>query len=169
MVITSPRLTICELSVADAEFILELVNDPDWLKYIGDRGVRNLEDAQQYILQGPVASYREFGFGLYLTKLKQSGTPIEICGLLKRKFLKDVDIGFAFLPGFRKNGYAIEAASAVMEHGHSVLGIKTIVAITSPDNIRSIKVLEKLGLHYDRELKIIDDICSLYTPALVTE
>ena len=163
--ITTPRLIICELSETDAEFILELVNDPDWLQYIGDRGVRNLEDARQYILNGPVASYREFGFGLYLTKLKPDGTPIGICGLLKRKYLKDVDIGFAFLPVFRNQGYAVEAASAVMDHGRSVLGIKTIVAITSPDNTRSIKILKKLGLRYNRDVKIIDDVCSLYSPA----
>lgn len=165
MEIATHRLTICELSDTDAEFILKLVNDPDWIKYIGDRGVRDIEDARQYILNGPVASYREFGFGLFLTKLKNSDTPIGICGLLKRKYLKDVDIGYAFLPEFRNQGYAFEAANAVMNYARSVLGIDTIVAITSPDNHRSIKVLEKLGLRYDRDLKIIDDVCSLYSSA----
>ena len=120
----------------------------DTEKYIGDRGVKTLDDARKYILKGPVASYDQFGFGLYMTKLKDGGIPIGICGLLKRDSLEDIDVGFAFLPEFRNKGYAYESASAVLDYGKTILGLKRIVAVTSPDNHRSIKILEKMGLAY---------------------
>jgi RimJ/RimL family protein N-acetyltransferase len=156
-ILETSRLILCKLSSDDAPFIYDLVNDPDWLRYIGDKNVHNLEDAQNYILNGPMASYQQHGFGLYLTKLKADNIAIGICGLLKRDTLKHVDVGFAFLPAFRGKGYATEAAAAVMQYGRNVLGIERIVAITAPDNDASIRVLEKLGLHYDRMIRLTED------------
>jgi [ribosomal protein S5]-alanine N-acetyltransferase len=147
-VLETERLILRWLSAEDAAFILELVNDPAWLRFIGDRGVRTLEDARNYILNGPVAMYRRVGFGLYLVELKQSATPIGICGLIKRADLEDVDIGFAFLPAFHGQGYAYESASAIMNFAQNTVGLNHVVAITAPDNRRSIALLTKLGLSF---------------------
>ncbi len=143
--------------MGDAEFILGLLNDPSFLRFIGDKGVRTLDDAQEYILNGPVASYERFGFGLYLTARKDDAAPIGICGLLKRDSLKDVDVGFAFLPQFWSKGYAFEAASAVIAHGRNVLGLKRIVAVTSPDNDLSIRLLEKLGMKFESMVRLSEE------------
>lgn len=151
------RLTICHLSLDDAPFILDLLNQPSFLQYIGDRGVRTLEDARNYIRKGPISSYERFGFGLFLVKLKDGDVPAGICGLLKRDTLPDVDIGFAFLPQFWSQGYAYESAAAVMAHGKDTLGLKRIVAITQPDNAGSIKLLEKLGLRFERMIRLAED------------
>jgi RimJ/RimL family protein N-acetyltransferase len=148
-ILETDRLIVRHVTIDDAEFILGLLNEPSWLRFIGDKGVRTLDDARNYILTGPVESYRRFGFGLYLTQEKPDGTPIGLCGLLKRDVLPDADIGFAFLPAFWGKGYAHEAAAAVMEHGSTVLGLKRILAITNPDNESSIRLLEKLGMRQD--------------------
>ena len=145
-VLETDRLRLRWISSRDAAFIVELVNDPDWLRFIGDKGVRTIQDAEAYIANGPVAMYARHGFGLYLTELKKRATSIGICGLIKREGLDDVDIGFAFLPRYRANGYALEAAAAVMAHGLGTLGLKRIVAIVSPDNHASAKLLEKVGM-----------------------
>jgi RimJ/RimL family protein N-acetyltransferase len=149
-VVETNRLILRKLSTEDADFILELVNEPSWLRFIGDKGVRSIADARDYILKGPVESYERFGFGLYLAELKENGIPIGLCGLIKRESLKDVDIGFAFLPKFWGKGYAYESASAVMAYGKSALGVNRIVAVTTPDNHNSIKVLEKLGFKFEQ-------------------
>src|SRR5437762_12680729 len=116
MVIETERLQLRRLSVDDAEFILRLLNEPSFIQNIGDRGVRTLDDARSYILKGPVASYEKFGFGLWMIETKARATPIGICGLLKREVLEDVDIGYALLPEFCSQGYALESASAVMSY-----------------------------------------------------
>lgn len=152
-VIETGRLNLRRLTTDDAEFILELLNEPSFLRFIGDKGVRTLDDARGYILNGPVEMYNRLGFGLYLTELKESGVPIGICGLLKRDSLEDVDIGFAFLPRFWAKGYAYESAAAVMAYGKRVLGLKRVVAITSPDNDASARVLEKLGLRFEKMIR----------------
>ncbi|ADO75615.1 GNAT family N-acetyltransferase [Stigmatella aurantiaca] len=149
-VLETDRLLLRRLSLEDAEFILKLLNEPSWLRFIGDKGVRTLDDARNYLLTGPLAMYGRFGFGLYLVALKDSGLPIGLCGLIQRETLPDVDIGFAFLPGFWSQGYGYEAASAVLAHGHRTYGLKRIVAITSLDNHSSIKLLERLGLTFER-------------------
>jgi RimJ/RimL family protein N-acetyltransferase len=156
-VLETERLVLRRMSTEDAEFMLGLLNEPSWLRFIGDRGVRTLEDARAYILKGPVDMYGRLGFGLYVTELKGEGVPIGICGLVKRDFLADVDIGFALLPGFWGQGYAYEAASAVMEYGKEALGLKRIVAITNPENHSSIRLLEKLGLKFDRMIRATAD------------
>lgn len=153
-VLETSRLVLRWVTTDDAPFIFELLNEPSFLQYIGDKGVRSLEDARNYILTGPVASYQRFGFGLYLVLLKEGGTPIGMCGLLKRDNLPDVDVGYAYRPAFWSNGYAFEAASAVLVHGREVFGLRRIVAITSPDNAGSRALLEKLGLHYEGTLSL---------------
>jgi RimJ/RimL family protein N-acetyltransferase len=156
-VLETDRLILRRATVEDGEFILELLNDPSWLRFIGDKGVRTLDDARDYISKSLVAMYERLGFGLYLTELKGDGTPVGICGLVKRDSLADVDIGFAFLPAFRGAGYAYEAASAVMAYGKRALGLNRIVAITSPDNYDSARLLEKLGFDSERMVKLSDD------------
>jgi len=156
-VLETDRLILRRLSTDDAEFILQLLNEPSFLRFIGDKGVRTLRDARDYILNGPVDMYNRFGFGLYLTELKDGGVPIGICGLIKRDALEDVDIGFAFLPKFWAKGYAYESASAVMTYGKDVLGLRRIVAITSPDNHASAKLLGELGLQFERMVKLSED------------
>jgi len=156
-VVATDRLVLRRLSTDDAEFILELLNEPSFLRFIGDKGVRTLDDAREYILRGPVDSYERNGFGLYLTVLKEGGVPIGICGLLKRESLEDVDVGFAFLPRFWSRGFAFESASAVMAYGRSALGLKRIVAVTDPDNDGSIRVLEKLGLRFEKMVRLSED------------
>lgn len=153
-ILETERLILRWLSVDDSEFMLELLNDPSWLRFIGDRGASTVDDARDYILSKVVAMYERVGFGLYLTELKNDGTPIGICGLIKRDSLEDVDIGFAFLPEFCGKGYAYESASAVMAFGKSVLGLNRIVAITSPDNDRSVSLLEKLGFNFEKMVKL---------------
>jgi RimJ/RimL family protein N-acetyltransferase len=153
-VLETDRLVLRRLALDHADFVLELVNDPSWLRFIGDKGVRTLADARGYIQDGPLAMYERHGFGLYRVELKEGAVPLGLCGLIKRDALDDVDIGFAFLPGFRGKGYAAEAASAVIAYGREVIGLERIVAITSPDNDSSIRLLEKLGLRFDRMLQL---------------
>jgi RimJ/RimL family protein N-acetyltransferase len=130
----------------DAEFILRLLNEPSFLQNIGDRGVRTLEDARQYLTDGALASYARFGFGLFRVELKDDATPIGLCGLLKRDWLDHVDIGFAFFPEFWSQGYAFESAQGVVEWGRQARGVTRVVGITAPHNQGSMRVLEKLGL-----------------------
>jgi len=158
------RLIICSLSEDDAPFIVTLLNDPDWLRFIGDKEVRTLADARAYLVNGPLSSYERNGFGLYLVKLQVGGDPIGICGLIKREGLENVDIGFAFLPQFRGQGYAFEAAQAVLHYGQTELGLERIVAITLPENGTSIKLLKKLGLRFEKMVKLPgdDEACQLF-------
>lgn len=153
IVLETPRLVLRRLVPEDAPFILVLVNDPDWLRYIGDKNVHNLDDALLYIANGPSAMYERCGHGLYLVTLKD-GTPIGMCGLLRRDTLDDADIGFAFLPAWRSQGYAREAAQATLAYGRDALGMRRIVAITSPDNAASGALLEKIGLRFERMLEL---------------
>lgn len=156
-VLETERLILRRVTVEDDEFILELLNDPAWLRFIGDRGVRTLDAARAYILNTLVSMYERLGFGLYLTELKGEGVPVGVCGLIKRDSLDDVDIGFAFLPQFRGKGYAYESASAVMEYGKRTFDLNRVVAITSPDNYDSARLLEKLGFKFEGTVKLSDD------------
>lgn len=154
VVAETERLTLRRLTVEDAPFILELVNDADWLRYIGDKGVRNLEDARRYIESGPMESYARHGFGLFLVGRRPAGTPLGMCGLIKRDGLDDVDVGYAFLPRFRGCGYAAEAGAAALRFAREGAGLKRVVAITTPDNARSIRVLERLGFSFERMVRL---------------
>jgi RimJ/RimL family protein N-acetyltransferase len=153
-VLATERLVLRRFTVADAPFILVLLNDPDWLEFIGDKGVRTLADARNYLRSGPIAMYEREGFGLYLVERRRDRIPIGMCGLIKRPSLADVDIGFAFLPDHRGQGYAHEATVAVMAHGRDALGLERIVAITSPGNARSAKLLEKLGMTLEKTVML---------------
>ena len=148
------RLTLRRLEERDAAFILTLVNDADWLKFIGDKGVRSLDDARAYLRNGPFDMYTKHGHGLYCVELKASGEAIGMCGLIKRDTLDHVDLGFAFLPQARGGGYAYEAASATMTYARETLNLQRIVAIVSPGNKRSIGLLEKLGFHFEKSLRL---------------
>ena len=154
IVLETKRLVLRRMSVADAEFIFALVNEPAFIRNIGDKGVRSLDDARAYILNGPMSSYAKHGYGLYRVDLKENGEPIGICGLLKRDTLDDVDIGLALLEKFRGRGFATESAAAVMEYGRRALRLERIVAITSPDNDASIRVLGKIGLRFDKMIRM---------------
>lgn len=153
-VIETERLLIRWLTADDAPFILELLNEPSWLRYIGDKGVKTLEDARNYIEKGPCNMYRRLGFGLYLVALKRTGDSIGICGLIKRETLEDVDVGFAFLQRFAGQGYAFESASAVLSYGRRDFDLSRIVAISSPDNEASAKLLQKLGFNFERVTRL---------------
>ena len=151
------RLLILPFSVDDADFILALLNTPSWLTFIGDRGIKTASDAQQYIVDGPLKSYAQYGFGPYVVKLKNSNVPIGLCGLHKRLTLADIDIGFAFLPEYAGKGYGYEAASATITYARDVLGLTRITGITKPTNQHSIRLLEKLGLQFEKPINFSAD------------
>ena len=151
------RLTLGHLTVADGEFILRLLNEPSFLEFVGDKGVRTVEDAQTYITDGPMASYATHGFGLYIVERTADGTSMGMCGLLKRDSLDDVDIGFALLPEFWSHGYAVEAAQAVMAAGRCAHGLDRIVAITAQHNAASKCVLEKIGMTFEKLIRLSED------------
>jgi RimJ/RimL family protein N-acetyltransferase len=151
------RLILRRFTVDDTQFILTLVNQSSFLRYIGDKKIRSIEDARQYILSGPVASYERHGFGLCLVELSETHTPIGMCGLLKRDELPEPDIGFALLPEFWNKGFAFEAADAVLQDARDRLGLQTILAITSLDNDASIKLLERLGFTFQKVTKLAAD------------
>jgi RimJ/RimL family protein N-acetyltransferase len=152
--IETSRLTLRWLDVTDADFIYQLVNDPQWLRFIGDKQVTDLGGARRYIEDGPRAMYRQFGFGLNRVALKDSDTPIGICGLLQRNSLLQPDLGFAFLPEYRNQGYAQEAADAILQHAYLILRQTQVAAIVNPDNLSSIKLLDKLGFRLDKQIQI---------------
>jgi len=156
-VLETERLSLRRLTVDDAEFILALLNEPSFLRYIGDKKVRNLDDARQYILNGPVGSYERHGFGLNCVELRESHTPIGMCGLLKRDELPDPDIGFALLPDFWSKGFAFEAAQAVLKDARERLQLQRILAITSLDNEASINLLQRLGFRFDEVVQMAPD------------
>lgn len=149
------RLRLRELEVGrDEAFVLKLLNEEGFLKNIGDRGVRDLEGAARYIMDGPGASYAQNGFGLWAVELKETGDPVGMSGLIKRDVLEHVDIGYAFLEASAGRGFASEAGAAVLNYGLGALGLKTIVAITTPDNAASGRVLEKLGLRFEGMIQL---------------
>ena len=153
-VVQTQRLILRRLTLDDAAFMLRLLNDAAWLQYIGDRGVRTLEAAREYLRTGAIDMYTRLGFGLYLVELNSTHEPIGICGLIKRDTLPDVDLGFAFLAQFRGGGYAYESAAATLGYARATLGMQRIVAIVSPENQRSIALLEKLGFHFEQSLRL---------------
>jgi RimJ/RimL family protein N-acetyltransferase len=156
-VLETERLSLRKLTIEDAQFILTLLNEPSFIRYIGDKQVRNVEGAEAYILNGPVASYERNGFGLYLVELRESYTPVGMCGFLKREELPDPDIGFAFLPEFWRKRFAFEAAAALLQDARARLKLQRILAITSLDNEASIKLLERLGFRFERVTQLAAD------------
>lgn len=155
--LVTERLMLRELKASDALFMLELLNDPAYLKFIGDRGVSSADSAVDYIENGAFAAYARAGFGFYCVTLKASGTCIGICGLARRDSLDAADIGFAYLPAFRSAGYAYEAALAVVARARDVLGLDRLLAITSMSNEPSARLLEKVGFGFDRMIRMTQD------------
>lgn len=153
-VLQTPRLALRTLTAGDAGFIRRLLNDEAFVRYIGDRGVRTAADAERYIAAGPSASYGRHGFGLYLVTLRESREPIGICGLVRREALPEPDLGFALLPGFRAQGYAFEAAAAVVTFARDTLKLPRLVAVTSPDNDASMALLAKLGFRSEGHARL---------------
>lgn len=151
------RLDLRWLTVADAELMLEVWNDPDFLRYVGDRGVRTADDALQALEAGPFAMYEQFGYGPYRVALRRGDQPIGICGLFRRPALDDPDIGYAVLPAYAGHGYATEAARAVIDYARDRLRLPRVTAIVSPDNERSIRLLKKLGLEFARTIRMRGD------------
>lgn len=152
IIIETERLTLRQATIKDAPFILKLLNDPFWIKFIGDRGVRTVADAEKYLLDRILGDYEKLGFGMYIVVSKKDQIPIGNCGLIKRDFLDEVDIGFAFLADYTGQGYGFEAANAIMDYAKNHLHIKKIAAIVDEDNTRSIHLLNKLGLHYEKTI-----------------
>ncbi|WP_460821101.1 GNAT family N-acetyltransferase [Lysobacter olei] len=157
MPITTERLRLRPITLDDAPFILDLVNQPSWLENIGDKGVRNLDDARDYIRKGPLEMYARHGFGLYCVERDADGAVMGLCGLIKRDTLDDVDIGYALLPQYWGHGYAREAARATLEHGQREHRLQRVVAITSPGNASSARLLESLGFRFERMLPLTRD------------
>ncbi|WP_370222727.1 GNAT family N-acetyltransferase [Cytobacillus sp.] len=148
-VLETDRLILRWLTPDDAAFILELLNEAAWIRYIGDKGVRTLEDAKNYIVTGPMKMYSQLGYGLFMVERKEGNTPIGMCGLIKRDTLDNVDIGFAFLSTYQTQGYGFESAYATLKYGHEQLDLKRILAITSLGNHASSRLLEKIGMKYE--------------------
>ncbi len=157
MIVETKRLELHELTVDDAEFIFKLVNDPSFLANIGDKGVRTLQDAGKFILEGPWKSRQPPGYGQFLVELKPDRAPIGVCGLLYREALGVTDVGIAFLPEYCRQGFGLEAASAILEYGHKTLGVEAIVGLTSKENLASIRLLDKLGMSFESMVKMTDD------------
>ena len=158
-IIETERLILRHLTEDDAAFIFELLNEPSWIQNIGDRHIKTIDDARAYIRNGPVVSYAKNGFGLYLIILKETNRSIGMCGLIKRDGLDDIDIGYALLPRFWSKGYAVEAAQAIKAYAKDVIGLKRMVAIVDPANEGSIRVIEKLGMRFEKMVRLsADDI-----------
>ena len=155
IVLHTERLRLRHMTPDDAAFMLGLLNDPAWHRYIGDRGIRTIDAAREHIINGSMAMVARLGFGFYLVERKEDGRPIGICGLAKRDFLDDVDIGYAFLPQYGGQGYAFEAAQGVLAHARA-LGLTRLVATVVPENAASIRLLEKLGLRFERSFQAPD-------------
>ena len=156
-ILETKKLILQKVSPDDAGIILKLLNEPSFIQNIGDRGVRTLDDARDYISDRLIASYENFGFGMYLVIVKDTGAPAGMCGLVRRNGLEDIDIGYAFFPQHWSKGYATEAALAVKEYAKDTIGLKRLVAITAPDNIGSTHVLEKIGLEFEKMVKLSED------------
>ena len=156
-VIEAERLYLRELNLGDSEFVYRLVNSPNWIKFIGDRKIRSIEDSEKYLTKGPLKSYIENGFGLWLIVLKHTLMPIRICGILKRDYLEDLDIGFALLPEYERNGYGFEAAKATLTFAKHKLKLSRIVGFTVGYNNNSINLLNKLGFKFEKMINIPND------------
>jgi RimJ/RimL family protein N-acetyltransferase len=143
-------------SDADVAFYRALLNDPGFIEHIGDRGVRTLDEARPSLLDGPVAMQEARGHSLYVVELKEGGVPIGMCGLIKRDTLDGVDIGYAFLEAYRGRGYAYEAGRAVLDYARR-LGLRRVLAITSPNNMASNGLLRKLGMRFERFIHLVPE------------
>jgi len=153
----TPRLIISEFQIQDAPFYLELLSAPKWIQYIGDRNLKSVEDAEKYLSEKTIPAYKNQGFGFYKITLKENNKPIGTCGLIKRVELEHTDIGFALLPHYEGKGFGFEATEVILELANSKFHLKTIFGITLEQNSDSIKLLEKLGLTFEKKIKPFED------------
>jgi len=154
---STDRLLINRITLDDAGFILKLMNDKDWIKNIGDRGIRTIEEAEEYIRTRFLKTYNEVGFGFYSLIIKETQQIIGIAGLVDREGIDHIDIGYGMLPEYRGKGYAFEATKAIYDYAYQDLKIDKIVAIVNPDNPGSIKLLTKLGLEFEKMIRLPDE------------
>lgn len=171
VVLETDRLRLRRLTLDDAELMLAIWNDPAFVRHVGDRGIRTREEARQALRDGPLQLYAEYGFGPYRVALKSDDRAVGICGLFRRDGLDDVDIGYSILPEYCGQGYAFEAATAVVGHARDDIGLARLTAIVSPDNGPSIGLTRKLGLRYEKTIRMTgddDDVC-IYAMGLVSE
>ncbi|MFT6051416.1 MAG: ribosomal-protein-alanine N-acetyltransferase [Halioglobus sp.] len=158
----TPRLIIEPLNTHDAAITMAILNDPDFIAYVGDRGVRSLEDAKSYIVDRLLPHYQEHGYGMTAVRRRDNGETIGMCGLVNRDSLNYIDIGYAFLPSARGEGFALEACQAVMEMGKKEVGLNELAAIISPQNKASQALAVKLGMVLDCMVRLEpgeDEIC----------
>jgi RimJ/RimL family protein N-acetyltransferase len=169
-ILNTERLLLREFTLEDAPFILTLVNTPSWLEFIGDRNIHSIENAKAYLISGPMASYKTNGYGLSAIVLKEDNTLLGMCGLVNRDNTDYVDIGFALLPEFVGKGYAYEISSSTMAYAKNILGIEKVVATTNANNTSSIKLLNKLGLQFDKTVSLsVNDSALLFSPVVSTD
>lgn len=166
--IETQRLRLFDLSIEDAPLMLAIWNDPDFILHVGDRGIRTEADARAAMVDGALKLFRDFGYGPYRMSLRSTGDAIGICGLFRRKGLDDTDIGYAVLPEYCGQGFAFEAAQAVIAYARDTLGLDRLTAIVSPNNVASINLTEKLGLRYERSIRMpgTDETVSIYAMRL---
>lgn len=162
-IITTKRLYLREANLDDAEFIFELLNSKGWLDNIGDRGIRTIEDAQKYIINKLLPDYGKNNIAMFVMEKKEDGVSIGTCGLIKRPQLEDVDIGFAMLESFGKKGYAYEAASATLKMAVDEIKIKRIVGVTTLENKDSQRLLEKIGLAFEKMIPFDEEELMLFS------
>lgn len=157
MILETRRLLITELTVEDAPFIFKLMNDPEWKRFIGDRNIQSLQDAQNYLSERLIPSYENWGFGFYKVADKTTDEPLGISGFVDREELEHVDVGFAFLPEGRKKGYALESTQALLFYANKELNLDTILAIANNDNENSHRLLKKLGFRFQKHVKLYNE------------
>ncbi|MGB1209829.1 MAG: GNAT family N-acetyltransferase [Lacinutrix venerupis] len=151
------RLIISKFTIEDAPFFMNLVNTPNWIKHIGDRNIKTIKQAEESIKNGHLKSYKTHGFGFYILRLKENLKPIGTCGLIKRDTLEDIDFGFAMLPQYEKLGFGFESSQAILDLARNKFKLNRITAITLETNKNSIKLLQKLGFLYEKQVKPFDD------------
>ena len=156
-VLETDRLLLSPLSYDDCEFIFELVNEPSFKRFVGDKKVASADDARRYLRDGPIDNYERYGYGLYLVTLKDSGERVGICGLLRRQQFEDPDLGFAFLERFHNSGYASESTKAVLAWAFDTLKFSRVIAIADRQNAPSVRILDKLGFAYIEDVRMRGD------------
>lgn len=156
-VLHTERLTLTRLSYDDCDFVYELVNEPAFKRFIGDKKVNTLADAREYLRTGPIGSYEQHGYGMFLVSTKESCEAVGMCGLVKRDQFEDPDVGFAFLQRFWARGFALESAQAVVNYGAGQLGLQRMIAIVDPRNKASVRLIRKLGFAYERMVRMQGD------------
>ena len=156
-VLETERLLLSRLSYADCDFIVELLNEPAFQRYIGDKEVRSRADAREYLRKGPIGSYERHGYGMFLVRSRSDNAPMGMCGLVKRKEFDAPDVGFAFLRRFWASGYAAESATAVLEYGKNVLSLPRIIAMVDPNNGASVRLVAKLGMTFETMVRMPEE------------